>query len=131
MVRAVGLDHLVLCVADAEASFTWYNEMLGLEPERLEEWRRGEVPFVSVRVDEATIIDLLQTEPTGVNVDHVCMVVDGDVDLDEVASSGRFDVVAPPRRLWGARGWGTGMYVRDPDGHVIELRQYPASQDAG
>jgi len=45
-------------------------------------------------------------------------------DLDEVATSGEFDVVAGPSELFGARGIGTGLYVRDPDGNVIELRHY-------
>ena len=34
------------------------------------------------------------------------------------------DVVAGPVRLWGAQGWGRGVYVRDPDGNTIELRTY-------
>ena len=29
-----------------------------------------------------------------------------------------------PRRLYGARGWGRGFYIRDPDGNVVELRNY-------
>lgn len=28
------------------------------------------------------------------------------------------------RRLWGAHGTGVGLYVRDPDGNVVELRTY-------
>ena len=32
--------------------------MLGLEPERVDEWRRGEVLFPSVRITPTTIIDL-------------------------------------------------------------------------
>lgn len=121
--RVTGLDHVVLVVRDVEASLRWYAEELGLAPERVDEWRRGEVLFPSVRVDERTVIDLLVGEPDGRNVDHIALVV-GEVDLDELAASGRFDVVSGPADLWGAQGVGRGLYVRDPDGHVIELRSY-------
>ena len=125
MVQVEGFDHVVLNVADAEVSLRWYHDKLGLQGVRVEEWRSGAAPFVSVRVDERTIIDLLVRERTGVNADHVCLVVGNDVDLAVVAASGEFDVVAGPRPLFGARGVGMGMYVRDPDGNVIELRNYP------
>ena len=123
MVKAVGLDHVVLNVADVERSLAWYCDVLGLEGVRVDEWRRGEVLFASVRLDESTIIDLLQTERTGQNVDHVCLVVE-PTDFDAVAASGVFDVVSGPARLFGARGEGVGLYVRDPDGNVVELRHY-------
>lgn len=124
MLRVTGLDHVVLNVADARRSLAWWQGLLGAEPVRLAEWEAGEAPFLSVRLDDATIIDLLETERSGVNADHVCVVVEG-ADLTDVADSGEFDVVVPPRRLFGARGWGTGLYVRDPDGNVVELRTYP------
>ena len=123
MVRATGIDHLVIVVSDVRASVAWYRDHLGLEPVRLEEWERGEVLFPSLRVDDHTIIDLLEGERTGVNVDHVCLVVDTD-DLDALVASGEFDVVHPPAELFGARGMGRGVYVRDPDANVVELRHY-------
>lgn len=118
-----GLDHVVLKVRDVEASLEWYRTRLGLTVERLEQWRAGEVLFPSLRVDDTTIIDLFQAEPDGVNVDHLALVVTG-VDLDELASSGEFEVVMGPADLFGARGVGRGLYVLDPDGHRIELRTY-------
>ena len=123
MVTTRGLDHVVLTVADVEASVAWYRDHLGMTPERLEEWRRGEVLFASLRIDEHTIIDLFQGERSGVNVDHVCVVID-DTDLDALATSGAFDVVGGPSDVWGARGMGRSVYVRDPDGNTVELRNY-------
>ena len=121
--RTRGIDHYVLHVADAERSVAWYGEILGLQPERLEEWRAGKVLFVSLRVDPTTIIDLLQTERTGENVNHVAFVVD-DVDLDELAASGTVEVDSGPADLWGAQGTGRGLYIRDPDRNLVELRTY-------
>ncbi len=122
-VRVTATDHVVVNVSDAERALTFYRDRLGLEPVRVEEWRRREAPFPSVRVNETTIIDLLETKRTGVNVDHFCLVVE-PVDLEALKSSGAFEVVEGPARRFGARGEGTSLYVRDPDGNVIELRHY-------
>jgi catechol 2,3-dioxygenase-like lactoylglutathione lyase family enzyme len=122
-VRVTGLDHVVINCADVERSVAWWRDELGCEPVRLEEWRRGEVPFVSVRLDATTIIDLFATDRTGENVNHIALTVDG-VDLDELAASGRFEVLGGPRQLFGAQGVGSGIYVRDPDGNTVELRRY-------
>jgi catechol 2,3-dioxygenase-like lactoylglutathione lyase family enzyme len=118
------IDHVVFNVTDVERSVRWYEEHLGLEPERLDEWRRGEVPFASVRISDSQLIDLIVQPRTGANVDHVSLVVDPSVDLEEVAASGEFDVAHEPFVIWGARGRGLGLYVRDPDGNTIELKHY-------
>ena len=54
-----GFDHVVLNVADVERSLAFYCDELGLEPERVEEWRRGEAPFPSARASATTVIDLV------------------------------------------------------------------------
>jgi catechol 2,3-dioxygenase-like lactoylglutathione lyase family enzyme len=122
-VRALGLDHVVLVVTDVERSLAWYIGEVGGEPVRVEEWRAGEVPFPSVRLSASTIIDIVEGDRTGQNVDHLCIEVE-PVDLDALAASGRFEVTGGPARLFGARGMGAGIYVRDPDGNVVELRHY-------
>ncbi|HMK10438.1 MAG TPA: VOC family protein [Acidimicrobiales bacterium] len=121
--RATGIDHYVLAVVDVERTLAWYADRLGLEPTRVDEWRKGDAPFPSLRVNDSLIIDVIPGPRAGENVDHICLLVDVD-DLAAVAQSGRFDVVGGPSTLWGARGYGQGLYVRDPDGNVIELRHY-------
>jgi len=121
--RVTGLDHVVLNVADVERSLAFYCDELGLAPERVDEWRRGEILFPSVRVDAHTIIDLLAVARTGENADHLCLVVE-PVDLEVVKASGRFEVVDGPATRFGARGNGTSLYVKDPDGNTVELRHY-------
>ena len=125
MVRVTGLDHIVIVCADVERSLSWYCDMLGLSPVRVDEWRRGEASFPSVRVDERTIIDLLAGERSGMNIDHICLVVE-PTDLAALAASGRFDTDGGGAvdGLFGAQGLATSLYVRDPDGNVVELRHY-------
>lgn len=123
--RITGPDHIVLLSPDPERLVAWYRDELGLEPERLEAWRRHEVFFVSMRVSDDFLIDITQGDRTGVNVDHLALVVEG-VDLDELAASGRFEVEMGPAQLFGARGDGRALYIRDPDGNKVELRTYPA-----
>lgn len=117
------MDHIVLVVPDVEATVAWYRDELGLQPERLEQWRRGEVPFPSLRVSPETLIDVVGGERTGENLNHFAVVVDG-VDLDELAASGRFTVLGGSADLFGARGTGHGLYIRDPAGNTVELRSY-------
>ncbi|WP_202232057.1 VOC family protein [Actinacidiphila reveromycinica] len=121
--RVTGFDHLVLNVADVERSLRFYCGTLGLAPVRVEEWREGRAPFPSVRVSAETIIDLVAHERAGSNVDHFCLVVE-PLDWAEAAASGGLDVVEGPGPRFGARGTATSVYVRDPDGNVIELRYY-------
>ena len=123
MVRVTGFDHLVLVVDDVERSLQWYGE-LGLEPVRVDEWRAGQAPFPSLRVDAGTIIDFIprggQVVPdqSGVgrprNVDHICLVVE-PTDLSDLGE---------PVPRFGAQGDGTAVYIHDPDGNTVELRYY-------
>jgi len=124
MIQVLGIDHIVLVASDVERTVDWYREKLGLVPERLDQWRRGEVLFVSLRVTPSSIIDVFHGERTGVNIDHVSLEVDPHVDLLAVAASGAFEVDHAPFVIWGARGDGLAMYVLDPDGNRIELKQY-------
>jgi catechol 2,3-dioxygenase-like lactoylglutathione lyase family enzyme len=129
-VKVIGLDHIVLNVADAELSLGYYTGVLELTGERVEEWRRGEAPFPSVRIDDATIIDLFVAERTGDNLDHFCLVL-GTADWNQMVASRRVEILRGPSPVFGACGMGVSIYTRDPDGNTIELRHYPGSRDEG
>ncbi len=119
--RVTGLDHVVVNCADVERSLAWYCDRLGLEPVRVEEWRRGDLLFPSVRLNAHTIIDLLPAARTGENVNHFCLVIEPE-DLDALAAG-----FPRSRRVdgnFGAQGYGASLYVTDPDGNTIELKVY-------
>jgi catechol 2,3-dioxygenase-like lactoylglutathione lyase family enzyme len=126
VVSVSGFDHLVLVVEDVERCLAWYTGVLGVPGERVEEWRRGEVFFPSLRLSPTALIDVVPGERGAGrgNVDHFCLVVEDDPAA--LAASGRFDVVDGPDVRWGAQGDAVSLYVRDPDGNVVELRRYPA-----
>jgi catechol 2,3-dioxygenase-like lactoylglutathione lyase family enzyme len=127
MAKATALDHLVLVVDDVERSLTWYSGHLGLAEVRVEEWRAGQVPFPSLRVDEHTIIDFIAHGPTEAgqrgHLDHICFVVDQD-DLAELRRSPAL-VIDEEGERFGARGIAHSIYVTDPDGLTVEVRAYP------
>ncbi|MCP5026797.1 MAG: VOC family virulence protein [Actinomycetia bacterium] len=129
-IRVTGLDHIVLRVADVERSLAWYQEKLGLPGMRIEQWRQGEVPFPSVRIDATTIIDFFAGDPDTLDatrpdgtLDHLCVVFEGP-DLQDIADDPGFDVQRGPARVFGAQGHGHAVYVHDPDGITVELRTY-------
>lgn len=124
-IKVKAFDHIVLRCADIERTLGWYVDVLGLGPEREDEWRRGEVPFPSARVDAGTIIDFIEGDTIGGRLDHLCLVI-AEQDLEELASSGVFEVVDGPGPRFGAQGVGQSLYVLDPDGGTVELRHYGA-----
>ena len=121
-VKISGIDHLVINVADAERAMCWYRDRLGFEPERYEEWKCGDAPFLSMRVNDSTVIDLLETRRSGENVDHISFLVDGS--FAETLSHDDVEVVREFESVYGALGWGPAVYIRDLDGNVIELKRY-------
>lgn len=124
--RATGIDHVVIICSDVDRTLAWWQRELGLDPVRVEEWRAGEAPFPSLRLSPATIVDFVPGERTGENVAHVAVTVDvaGD-DLARLADERGWDVAVPLNpTLFGAGGIGAGIYVRDPEGNVVELRTY-------
>ena len=131
MLQVIGFDHFVLRVTDVERSLAWWCGTLGLAGVRVDEWRRGEVPFPSVRIDDHTIVDLMLRRPADAPtdtrvLDHVCLVLAPGTDLSALAASGELAVHRGPiDGLFGAQGSATALYVRDPDGIVVELRVYP------
>jgi catechol 2,3-dioxygenase-like lactoylglutathione lyase family enzyme len=128
--RIVEMDHIVLNVSDIERSVAFYTDALGLEGERLDEFRAGKVGFPSVRINEHTLIDLMQMGldygAAVKNLNHFCLVSES-TDLGELAAdlkSKGVVVVTEPVSRWGARGQATSIYIQDPDENEIEIRCY-------
>ena len=132
LVKITEMDHIVLRNKDVEVSLKFYAEVLGLQAERVDEWRAGEVRFPSARINADTIIDFFGTdqEPIGKegdkNQDHYCMVIE-PTDMEELKSKFEamgVEIQAGPGKRWGSHGDGISLYIYDPDDNVVELRHY-------
>jgi catechol 2,3-dioxygenase-like lactoylglutathione lyase family enzyme len=128
--KVVGADHTNFRVKDLDASLGFYQNVLGLEPFGLEEYRRGERPIVSLRVTGQFILHLSPDSEfergSTAGFDHLAFVVE-DAEPDELAEHLRKTGVEVEKQfesISGARGEGPALYIRDPDGYRIELKFY-------
>jgi catechol 2,3-dioxygenase-like lactoylglutathione lyase family enzyme len=127
------LDHVVLEIRDPERSTTFYRELLGFEPVRLEEFRQGMVKFPSVRVSVSLLLDLFPTtmwrgtQPQ--NPNHICFVAshNGVAALRARLAKFGIGITHTDDHNFGAQGFGHSIYFDDPDGISIEVRYYESS----
>ncbi|HKV56573.1 MAG TPA: VOC family protein [Candidatus Binataceae bacterium] len=125
--RVAELDHVVLRCRDQARMLDFYTRVLGLNEER----RVERIGLIQLRAG-ASMIDLVPaSEPrveSGTNVDHFCLGIES-WDLGAAVSYLRehaVEVLGEPASRYGARGLGSSIYVRDPEGNVVELKQMPA-----
>ena len=121
MFTPLGLDHVVFRVRDQARSTRFYQDVLGCSLERVNE----KFSLVQLRFGEH-LIDLLPAraeDGTG-GVDHVCLSIRCP-DLAAMARELRSRGVAVDGDVvqrYGAYGDGPSLYLRDPDGHALELK---------
>jgi catechol 2,3-dioxygenase-like lactoylglutathione lyase family enzyme len=131
MIRVASLDHFVLRVRDLDTALAFYRDTLGLGIEMLDEYRAGTRPFVSARVG-TQLIDLVP-DPTYDPLDgsraggllHFCVEVMPPLSaiIPWLKGKGVEVIEDQPVSRLGARGVGLSIYVRDPDGYVVELKE--------
>jgi catechol 2,3-dioxygenase-like lactoylglutathione lyase family enzyme len=129
-------DHTNWRVRDVGRSLGFYRDVLGLEPFGLEEYERGEHPLVSLRITPEFILHL-RPDPTFEPVstggyDHLALVVEdtNPEALAEYLTDAGVEIESTYRNVIGARGSGQALYVRDPDGYLIELKFYDTESGA-
>lgn len=127
-----GIDHIVFKITDKTRTLHFYTQVLGLTIERI----LDDLQIYQIRCGR-NLIDL-QVLPEGKKlavkeergVDHLCLMVHGDFDaIVAHLKAHEVPITFGPIELYGATGFGTSVYVLDPDGHTLELKadyaQYP------
>jgi len=130
--RVLELDHVVVRCRDQARSLDFYTRVLGLAEER----RIEAIDLIQLRAGES-MVDLVPADPpptdSGRNVDHFCLGVEArDMELlVHYLREQRVEVLGDPVPRYGARGMGLSIYVLDPDGNIVELKQTPAGAAPG
>ncbi len=127
--KVAELDHVVLRCRDQARALEFYTRVLGLAEER----RIEQIGLIQLRAG-ASMLDLVPARhprsEDALNVDHFCLGIEAP-DMGEVARHLRehgVEVMSEPAMRYGARGMGLSIYVRDPEGNVVELKQLPAGR---
>ena len=100
----------------------FYIDVLGLAFER----RLDAIGLVQLRCGRG-LVDLV---PGGhgadavPNMDHFCLGVDASdvAALQQYLEASGVEIAGGPAQVYGSRGTGTSLYVRDPERNVIELK---------
>jgi len=126
MVRFQAPDYVVLVVQDLDRALRFYCDLLGMPLGH----RSGSFAQLATGVTRVALYERPAMEATlgreleppspdapgfelGFKVEHC------DAAYDELVSGGAVPAVPPTDRPWGQRT----AYVRDPDGHLVELAQ--------
>lgn len=128
------IDHVVLRVRNPAAMLAFYRDVLGCAVAR----EQPELGLLQLRAG-AALIDLVDVAGTlgrqggappgaeGHNMEHLCLRIEPfDPAAIRAYLAGAGIATEAPANRFGAEGFGPSMYLRDPEGNVIELKG-PAS----
>ncbi len=131
MITISSIDHIVLRTNNLDAMVHFYCDILSCNIERA---LAKEIGLTQLRAGDA-IIDLVDVNselgrvggkaPTGSgnNLDHFCVQIN-PLDEKELITFLRQKNIACDdfSNRYGAQGFGPSLYIKDPDGNVIELK---------
>ena len=127
----LGLDHVVLRVANMDRALAFYCGVLGCREER----RVDAIGLVQLRAGRSLIdlIDAAAAPPPADahqrDLDHFCLRIE---PFDETALRAHLAAhgvdAGETVSRYGAEGQGPSVYLHDPDGNMVELKGPPAAQ---
>lgn len=133
--KILGLDHVVIRANDIKPMIAFYRDVLGCEVERsLEDFGLHQLRAGNSLIDLVDVTAPIGRQggagpgDEGRNMDHFCLRID---DFDEtllrehLASHGV--EAGETGQRYGADGTGPSIYIRDPEGNVVELKGPPTS----
>ncbi len=120
------LDHLVLTVANIQVTCDFYARVLGMQVVTFGEGRKA-LQFGAQKLNlhkHGKEFEPKALHPTPGSAD-LCFIT--QVPLEQVLEhirSCKVEVVEGPVRKTGAMGPITSVYIRDPDGNLVEIANY-------
>lgn len=124
----LGFDHIVLTVRDPEATVAWYESTLGMRREEVvaaDGSSRLALRFGDQKINlhsAGSEFAPHATRPTPGSAD-LCFLVESLGEVVARLDSAGVIVDAGPVRRTGATAPILSVYVRDPDGNLIELSE--------
>lgn len=129
----LGIDHVVLRIADLDKSLAFYVGVLGCTLDKLQD----DIGLIQLRAGHSQI-DLVPLSGKrgkaggagpgreGRNVDHFALEI---APFDEAALRAHLErhgiAVEKVAKRYGAKGYGPSIYIADPDGNKVELKGSP------
>ena len=123
--RLKRLDHLVLTTADLEACLHFYRELLGMKP--VFDGKRHALLFgeqkINIHTEKAQYLPAARYPGYG-NLD-ICLVTEGPIEAVRRELEGKqIEIEVGIVERTGALGAVKRIYLRDPDGNLVELCSY-------
>ena len=121
------IDHVVFTVRDIAATCDFYARALGLRVLSFDDGRRAlQVGQCKINLHQQGHEFEPKALRPGPGTQDICLVT--TTPLHEVIGHLRnagIAIIAGPVRRTGARGTMESVYVRDPDGNLVEVARYP------
>lgn len=116
------IDHIVLNVRDVSATIRFYDDVLGMEPKEVQPGRWA-MHFGTNKISLHDIRNATELGRDAIPGSANFCVMSG-MSIEKVLSvldAKGIDIVSGPTREIGAAGPLMSVYVRDPDGNLIEI----------
>ncbi len=120
------LDHVVIAVSDFERSNAFYRDVLAAEVVEIDGRVAYRVGDQQLNVHGPEVRPAMVARiPVAPGNSDLCFEWDGTIEgaLEHLRTRG-IEVEAGPMTRGGAKGRGTSVYFRDPDGTLLELITY-------
>ncbi|EGV9644453.1 VOC family protein [Salmonella enterica] len=120
------IDHLVLTVSDISTTIRFYEEVLGFSAVTFKQNRKALI-FGAQKINlhqQEMEFEPKASRPTPGSAD-LCFITSIPINdvVSEILQAG-IPIVEGPVERTGATGEIMSIYIRDPDGNLIEISQY-------
>ncbi|EIB4687465.1 VOC family protein [Salmonella enterica] len=120
------IDHLVLTVSDISTTIRFYEEVLGFSAVTFKQNRKALI-FGAQKINlhqQEMEFEPKASRPTPGSAD-LCFITSTPINdvVSEILQAG-ISIIEGPVERTGATGEIMSIYIRDPDGNLIEISQY-------